>query len=196
MVRFDSWRAVKPGNRFGWNLVTKSTLGGRATLQAVTRVKLEQASKATMWTPTRQMSGEGRADGEQPGAGAHHFHNQHVPIWTTGVVSTAWEEGNLCQWGRPGRVEESRTSNGIDRMADPLGVGKGQRYRRSRVTPGEGRALTSGVLEKEGRSGDWRGVWQHRVRYGNFRSSGIERRRTSRDFASISSTTRGTERKS
>jgi hypothetical protein len=53
-------------------------------------------------------------------------------------------------------VGESRTSNVVDRTADHLGVGKGQRYRRSRVTPVEGRALTSGVLEKEERCGDWR----------------------------------------
>ena len=53
-------------------------------------------------------------------------------------------------------VGESRTPNGIYRMADHLGVGKGQKYRRSRVTPVEGRALTSGVLAKKGRSGDWR----------------------------------------
>jgi hypothetical protein len=53
-------------------------------------------------------------------------------------------------------VGESRTSNVIERMAGHLGVGEGQRYRRSRVTPVEGRALTSGVLEKEERGGDWR----------------------------------------
>jgi hypothetical protein len=41
-------------------------------LQAVTRVKLEQASKAAMWTPTRRKSGEGRADWEEPGAGARY----------------------------------------------------------------------------------------------------------------------------
>src|SRR5713226_2721600 len=140
MVRFDSWRAVRPGNRFGWNLATKSTSGGRATLQAVTRVKLEQASKATTWTPTRRMSGEGRVDGEQPGAGAHHLHNQHEPIWSTGVVSTACEEGSLRQWGRPGMVGESRAPN-VSRMADRLGVGEGQRYLRSRAMPVEiGRA--------------------------------------------------------
>src|SRR5260370_39490194 len=110
MVRFDSWRAVRPGNRFGWNLATKSTLGGRATLQAVTRVKLEQASKAAMWTPTRRMSGEGRADGEQPGAGTHHLDNQHVPIWSTGVVSTACEAGMLREGGRPGTLEGAGTS--------------------------------------------------------------------------------------
>jgi len=90
-------------------------------LQAVTRVKLEQASKATMWTPTRRMSGEGRADREEPGAGARHENNHYAPIRTTGVVSTAWEEGNLRQWGRPGMVGESRTSNGILRMTDHLG---------------------------------------------------------------------------
>ena len=51
-------------------------------------------------------------------------------------------------------VGESRTSNAIFRMVDHLGVGKGQRYLRSRVMPGEGRALTSVVFVKEGRTGD------------------------------------------
>ena len=120
------------------------------------RVKLEQASKATMWEPTQQMSGEGRADRENPGAGARPNDNHREPIRTTGVVSTACEEGNLRQWGRPGMVGESQAPNGIGRMADHLGVGKGQMYQRSRVTPVEGRALASGVLEKKGRSGDWR----------------------------------------
>jgi hypothetical protein len=120
------------------------------------RVKLEQASKATMWEPTQRTLGEGRADWEEPGAGARQRHNHRVPIRTTGVVSTACEEGSLRQWGRPGRVGESQSSNAIDRMAGPLGVGEGQTYRRSRVIPVEGRALTSGVLVKEERSGDWR----------------------------------------
>jgi len=53
-------------------------------------------------------------------------------------------------------VGESRTPNVIVEMADRLGVGEGQRYLRSRVMPVEGRALTSGVLVKEERSGDWR----------------------------------------
>ncbi len=132
----------------------KSTLGGRATLQAVTRVKLEQASKATMWTPTRRMSGEGRADRKEGGAEGRHANNHKAPIRTTGVVSTACKEGSLRQWGRPGMVGESRAPNGILRMADHLGVGEGQRYRGSRVMPVEGRALTSGVLVKKERSGD------------------------------------------
>ena len=47
------------------SLVTKPALGGRATLQAVTRVNLEQASKVKMWMPTRLRYGEGRADREE-----------------------------------------------------------------------------------------------------------------------------------
>ena len=120
------------------------------------RVKLEQASKATMWEPTHHRTGEGRAGRENPGAGARQTDNHRVPIRTTGVVSTACEEGSLRQWGRPGMVGESQTPNVVVRMTDHLGVGKGQRYRRSRVTLVEGRTLTSGVLVKEGRNGDWR----------------------------------------
>jgi len=155
MVRFDSYRAVSLGNRASRNLVRKSTLGGRATLQAVTRVKLEQASKATMWTPTRRMSGEGRVDWEEPGAGARYI----ITVRTsraTGVVSTACKEGSLRQWGRLEMVGESRAPNVIFGMTDHLGVGEGQKYRRSRVMPVEERALASGVLEKEERNGDWR----------------------------------------
>ena len=138
MVRFDSYRAAGSGNRISRNPVKKSTLGGRATLQAVTRVKLEQASKATMWAPTRRMSGEGRADWEEPGAGAR----QPITMSTsraTGVGSTACKEGSLRQWGRLGMVRESRTPNVVERMTDHLGVGEGQRYRGSRVMPVEGR---------------------------------------------------------
>ena len=127
MVRFDSYRAASLGNQASRNLVTKSTLGGRATLQAVTRVKLEQASKATMWMPTRPMSGEGRADWEEPGAGARY----RVTVSTsraTGVVSTACKEGSLRQWERLGRVGESRASHVILGMTDRLGVGEGQMY--------------------------------------------------------------------
>ena len=53
-------------------------------------------------------------------------------------------------------VGESQAPNGIGRMADHLGVGEGQMYRRSRVMPVEGRALASGVFGKRERTGDWR----------------------------------------
>ena len=118
------------------------------------RVKLEQASKAAMWTPTRRFSGEGRADPEETRRG-----NALKPITigtdrVTGVVGTARQEGSLRQWGRPGMVGASRTSNAVDRMADRLGVGEGRMYLRSRVTPVEGRALASGRFVKKGRRGD------------------------------------------
>ena len=157
MVRFDSWRAVGAGNRADRNLATKSTYGGRAIWRAVTRVKLEQASKAAMWTPTRPKTGEGRTDGEEPGAGARHNDNRRAPIRSTGVVSTARQKGNRASVGeaRDGcGNRDPRTSP--ERAADHPGVGKGQMYRRSRVTPVEGRALTSGVFVKEERTGDWR----------------------------------------
>ena len=93
MVELDSLRAPEPGNRQGWSLVIKPTYGGRANRQAVTRVKLEQASKVTMWMPTRLKNGEGRAGREET--------NKHL-FRSTGVVSTACREGDLGQWGRPG----------------------------------------------------------------------------------------------
>jgi hypothetical protein len=40
------------------------------------------------------------------------------------------------------------------RAAGHLGVGEGQMYLRSRITPVEGRTLASGVFAKEGRTGD------------------------------------------
>jgi hypothetical protein len=43
----------------------ESAFGWAATLQAVTRVKLEQASKVKLWMPTRLLTGEGRVDGEE-----------------------------------------------------------------------------------------------------------------------------------
>jgi hypothetical protein len=43
-------------------LVTKPSSRGRAIWQAVTRVKLEQASKVKSWMPTRPNNGEGRAE--------------------------------------------------------------------------------------------------------------------------------------
>jgi len=95
MVRFDSYRAVSLGNRASRNLVKKSTLGGQATLQAVTRVKLEQASKVVMWTPTRPDNGEGSTDREESRAGARNSPTNEHLIRSTGVVNTACMEGDL-----------------------------------------------------------------------------------------------------
>ena len=114
------------------------------------RVKLEQASKAIMWKPTRQMNGEGRADGEEPGAGER---PQRITISTdrtTGVVSTACKEGNTASVGeaRDGRgiasPERSRKEDG------PCGRRKGSEVPRKPCNAGGGkgpyfgRACTAG----------------------------------------------------
>lgn len=81
------------------------------------RVKLEQASKVKMWTPTPLRLGEGRAGGEET--------DKHLSR-STGVVSTACQEGDLGNWGRLG-IGGGRASNVIFRMAAGPGVGEGHR---------------------------------------------------------------------
>jgi hypothetical protein len=125
MVRFDSWRAVRLGNWPGWNLATKSTLGGRATWRAVTRVKLEQASKAAMWMPTRRFSGEGRSRSGRTRRGSAPTMITIGTDRTTGVVSTARQEGSLRQWGRPGMVAGSRPANVVGKDHGPSGRRRG-----------------------------------------------------------------------
>jgi len=48
-------------------------------VQAVTRVKLEQASKVVMWTPTRPDNGEGSTDREETRRGNAQLVNQGAP---------------------------------------------------------------------------------------------------------------------
>jgi hypothetical protein len=117
-------------------------------------VKLEQAPKVAKWMPIRRVSGEGRTEREEPGAGARQTDNHRAPIRSTGVVSTARRKGNQRQWGRPREVGGGESRTPLARAADQLGVGEGQLYRRSRVTPVEERTLTSGEFEKEERTGD------------------------------------------
>ena len=58
-------------------------------------MKLEQASKVVMWTPTRPDNGEGSTDREEARAGARNsLTNEHLSR-STGVVSTACREGDL-----------------------------------------------------------------------------------------------------
>ena len=56
-------------------------------------MKLEQASKVKSWKPTQLQDGEGRADREE--SDGHVFRS-------TGVMSTASQEGYLGNWGRAG----------------------------------------------------------------------------------------------
>ena len=64
-MRHGSYRAIQSGNRWIGASGQKSAVGRAATLQAVTRVKPEQASKVKSWMPTRLLTGEGRANGEE-----------------------------------------------------------------------------------------------------------------------------------
>ena len=166
MVRFDIWRAERSGNWPGRNLATKSTerwasnLAGRNACKAragLERCNVDADPALKRGRPSR--SGRTRRESAL----------KPITIGTdraTGVVSTA-QRAPACQeggcplgaasvgearGGRRGRVLRT-WSEGI---TDHLGVGEGQRYRGSRVMPVEGRALASGVLAKEERSGDWR----------------------------------------
>jgi hypothetical protein len=94
-------------------------------LQAVTRVKLEQASKVKMWTPTRLRNGEGCTDREETRAGSRNSATNRHLIRSTGVVSTACREGGPGQWGRLGIGWGSRPQTSPERAAASLGVGKG-----------------------------------------------------------------------
>jgi hypothetical protein len=117
-------------------------------------VKLEQASKVKMWTPTRLRNGEGRTDREETRRGIALFDNQQAPVRSAGVVSTACEEGDLGQWGRLGIGWRVASPNAARKGGGQSGSRKGPYDRRGRVMPAEERALTSGVLVKEERSGD------------------------------------------
>ena len=86
--------------------------------------------------PTQQMSGEGRADRDHPGAGARQTDNHRVPIRTTGVVSTA------CQEGKHAAVGEAR---------DGRGVAIPERHRKDGGP--SGRRKGSDVPEKPGNAG-------------------------------------------
>ena len=74
----------------------KSAVGRAATLQAVTRVKPEQASKVKSWMPTRQLTGEGRANGEE--TDKHLF--DPPGYWARHVGKVIWVIG-----GDPGLAE-------------------------------------------------------------------------------------------
>jgi hypothetical protein len=76
-------------------------------LQAVTRVKLEQASKVTMWTPTRHANGEGSTDREETRAGTRNSPTNEHLIRSTGVVSTACRKVVWVSEGGSGLVGDA-----------------------------------------------------------------------------------------
>jgi hypothetical protein len=62
--------------------------GDAASRQAVTRVNVEQASKRPMWTPTRQLGGEGRSRWRVGEAGIGRTTSDPTQR-ATGVMTTA-----------------------------------------------------------------------------------------------------------
>ena len=86
-------------------------------------MKLEQASKVVMWTPTRHDNGEGSTDREETRAGTRNSPTNEHLIRSTGVVSTACREGDPGKWGRLG--------TGGGRAPDVAGKGDGQSGSRS-----------------------------------------------------------------
>lgn len=97
-------------------------------MQAVTRVKLEQASKVKTWMPTRLETGEGRADREEArrGSAPPNSTDEHL-IRSTGVVSTACREGDLWRVGEAWDWRESRTRTPAEGLAASPGVGEGHK---------------------------------------------------------------------
>ena len=95
-------------------------------MQAVTRVKLEQASKVKSWTPTRLTNGEGCTGREETRRGSAPLSSTNRHLYrSTGVVSTACREGDLRRVGEARVWWESRTRTPAEGLAASLGVGEG-----------------------------------------------------------------------
>ena len=95
-------------------------------MQAVTHVKLEQASKVKSWTPTRLTNGEGCTGREETPARERAIAatNRHL-YRSTGVVSTACREGDLQRVGEARDWRGARLQTLPERAAASLGVGEG-----------------------------------------------------------------------
>src|SRR5215469_770485 len=107
-----------------------------------------------MWTPTRPDNGEGSTDREGTRRGSALLANQRAPD----PVHRGIEHGMQGRWF--GSVREARdwlgvASPNVARKGDgQSGSRRGPYDRGGRAMPAEERALTSGVLVKERRSGD------------------------------------------
>ena len=78
-------------------------------MQAVTRVKLEQASKVKVWMPTRLNNGEGRsAPGKQP---------TRAPVTIHRTWEGAWEFDQMSGSGRVTLGKDGRLK-GVIRIKD------------------------------------------------------------------------------
>ena len=97
-------------------------------MQAVTRVKLEQASKVKSWMPTRLTNGEGCTGREETRRGNAPLASTNRHLYrSTGVVSTACEEGDLRRVGEARDWRRSRLRTLPERATASLGVGEGHK---------------------------------------------------------------------
>jgi len=95
-------------------------------LQAVTRVKLEQASKVKSWMPTRLTNGEGCTGREETRRGNAPLASTNRHLYrSTGVVSTACEEGDLRRVGEARDWPEVATPNVVRKGGGQSGSRRG-----------------------------------------------------------------------
>ncbi len=94
-------------------------------MQAVTRVKLEQASKVKSWMPTRLTNGEGCTGREETRAGSRNSATNEHLIRSTGVVSTACREGDLQRVGEARDWTEVATPNVVRKGGGQSGSRRG-----------------------------------------------------------------------
>src|SRR5436190_18423265 len=94
-------------------LVSVSRIGDSASVQAVTRVNAEQASKRTMRRPTRQPF-----RGRLTRLGVNE--RRSTPSRCAGVVATACTQGKRAQHGRPqGAVSDDHPDAGEGQVGSP-----------------------------------------------------------------------------
>jgi hypothetical protein len=107
-----------------------------------------------MWTPTRPDNGEGNTDREEARAGTRNSPtNEHLIRSTRGIEHGM--QRRCSELLREARDWLGGAAPNVARKGDgQSGSRRGPYDCRCRVMPAEERALTSGVLVKEGRSGD------------------------------------------
>jgi hypothetical protein len=127
-------RSSSGGNEAAEASGVEGRIGDLASLQAVTIVNAVQAPKRVMQEPTRRESREGRRRWENTSEQSH---------WSCrGIGDGMQTKGTRRNTGSPSG-DRSRINRKLVRVSPGrLGWRRGPQYRRSRVTPGEGRGLS------------------------------------------------------
>src|SRR3974377_174947 len=160
-----------------------SRIGDSASVQAVTRVNAEQASKRTMRRPTRQPF-----RGRLTRLGVNE--RRSAPSRCAGVVATACTQGKRAQHGRPQGVVSDDQPDAREGQAGR--VGETERFAVPRkpgnAGGGKGPQFKTNARRGEG-PGDW-ATYQLRRVFGNCRRRCTRKRRQKPAIASTPSTTR------